>query len=121
MVVMRDHEKQPCVYMMARAVNGTLYIGVTSDLWTRAMEHREGTFEGFSKKYGVKALVYFEFHPTMDHAIRREKQIKKWNRLWKIRLIEQMNPMWEDLLGADGIIREVGRSGQEFDRGTFGQ
>ncbi len=84
------------------------------------MEHREGTFEGFSKKYGVKTLVYFEFHPTMDQAIRREKQMKEWKRLWKIRLIEQTNPTWEDLLGADGIIREVGKSGQEFDRGTFG-
>ena len=77
------------------------------------MEHREGTFEGFSKKYGVKTLVYFEFHPTMDQAIKRGKQIKNWNRLWKIRLIEQINPTWQDLLGTDGIVREVSTGGQD--------
>ena len=88
---------QPCVYILASERNGTLYIGVTGNLPKRAWEHREGVADGFSKQYGVKRLVYHEFHDTMDAAITREKQLKKWNRAWKLRLIEAENPDWEDL------------------------
>ena len=87
----------PCVYIVASERNGTLYIGVTSDLPRRAWEHRESLLEGFSKQYGTKRLVYYEFHESMDAAITREKQLKKWNRSWKLELIEAMNPKWDDL------------------------
>ncbi|HXQ42122.1 MAG TPA: GIY-YIG nuclease family protein, partial [Candidatus Udaeobacter sp.] len=75
---------QPCVYILASKRNGTLYIGVTSDLRRRIWEHRTDIIEGFTKRYGVHMLVYFEFHSTMANAILREKQIKKWRRAWKI-------------------------------------
>ena len=98
-------EKFPCVYMLASAVNGTLYIGVTSDLWGRMSEHKQRLRPGFASKYGVTLLVYYEAHDTMEQAILREKQLKKWNRNWKIRLIEQMNPAWQDLFDErDGAI-----------------
>lgn len=90
-------DKNPCVYILASRRNGTLYIGVTSDLHQRMAEHKQGLIEGFTKTYGVKLLVYYETHPTMDAAIVREKQLKEWRRLWKIRLIESMNPEWIDL------------------------
>jgi putative endonuclease len=90
-------ERNPCVYILASRRNGTLYAGVTSDLFKRMPEHKQGLIEGFTKKYGVHMLVYYETHPTMEAAIRREKQIKEWRRLWKIRLIESMNPEWIDL------------------------
>ncbi|WP_196490047.1 GIY-YIG nuclease family protein [Erythrobacter donghaensis] len=83
--------------MMANHKNGTLYIGVTSDLPRRAWEHREGVVSGFTKKYGCKRLVWFELHATMEHAIAREKQIKGGSRAKKIALIEAMNPEWRDL------------------------
>jgi putative endonuclease len=89
--------KCPCVYILASRRNGTLYIGVTSDLPNRVSLHRQDLIEGFTKKYGVHLLVYYEMHPTMEAAIRREKQLKEWRRLWKIRLIESMNPEWMDL------------------------
>ena len=98
--------------MLASQPNGTLYIGVTSNLYARMREHREGTFEGFTKKYDVKQLVYYEAHATMADAIKRESQIKKWRRLWKIRLIEQMNPTWADLFDDDEGVREIGVAGQ---------
>ncbi|BCP53054.1 endonuclease [Kaistia sp. 32K] len=88
---------QPCVYILASGYNGTLYVGVTSTLAQRIWQHREETFEGFSKHYGVKALVYYEPHSSMEAAILREKQLKRWNRAWKIRLIERDNPDWRDL------------------------
>ena len=88
---------QPCVYILASEKNGTLYIGVTSNLPKRAWEHRESVVDGFSRTYGVKRLVYSEFHETMEAAITREKQLKKWNRAWKIELIERDNPDWLDL------------------------
>ncbi|MFN6933890.1 MAG: GIY-YIG nuclease family protein [Tsuneonella sp.] len=88
---------QPTVYLMASARNGTLYIGVTSNLLQRIAQHREGTFGGFTAKYAVKCLVWFEQHNTMEHAIAREKQLKKWNRAWKLDLIEKANPQWRDL------------------------
>ena len=88
---------QPCVYIVASKRNGTLYIGVTSDLLSRVHQHRNETFEGFSKRYGTKLLAWFEQHATMELAIVREKQIKKWNRAWKLRLIEESNQDWRDL------------------------
>jgi putative endonuclease len=90
-------ERNPCVYILASQRNGTLYVGVTSDLAQRVSLHKQDLMEGFTKKYRVHLLVYYETHPTMDAAIRREKQIKEWRRLWKIRLIENMNPEWIDL------------------------
>lgn len=90
-------EKVFYVYMLASARNGTLYLGVTSDLIKRIWEHREGLFEGFTKKYGVKQLVWFEVHTEARAAITREKQLKKWNRDWKINMIQQVNPDWRDL------------------------
>ena len=94
---MRFREIFPCVYILASARNGTLYIGVTSDLPGRIALHKQDLIEGFTKKYGVHTRVYCEMHPTMDAAIRREKQMKEWRRLWKMRLIESMNPEWSDL------------------------
>lgn len=82
---------------MASRKYGTLYIGVTSDIGDRTWQHREGLIAGFTRKYGVKLLVYYEFHETMEDAIRREKQLKEWRRVWKIELIESMNPDWRDL------------------------
>jgi len=89
--------KQPVVYILASKRNGTLYIGVTSDLAQRIWQHKNDVFEGFTKKYGVHLLVYFEQHEDMENAIIREKRLKKWNREWKIRLIEENNPNWNDL------------------------
>ncbi len=89
--------KQPAVYILASARNGTLYIGVTSDLARRIEAHRCGAVEGFTKKYDVQRLVYFELHEDMYEAIVREKRLKKWNRAWKISPIENANPGWRDL------------------------
>jgi putative endonuclease len=89
--------KQPVVYILASEPYGTLYIGVTSNLASRIEAHRNGCVEGFTKDYGVHALVYFEAHEDMYEAIQREKRLKKWNRAWKIRLIEEINPEWKDL------------------------
>ena len=89
--------KGPTVYILASQRNGTLYIGVTSNLVQRIWQHREGLAEGFSKDYGCHTLVYFEQHTEMSAAILREKQMKKWNRAWKIALIEKGNPTWRDL------------------------
>jgi len=86
----------PMVYLLAPHHNGTLF-GVTSNLLQRLHQHREGLIEGFTKDYGVHRLVWFEQHATMEHAITREKRIKKWNRTWKIRLVEEANPEWRDL------------------------
>ena len=85
------------VYMLASARYGTLYLGVTSNLIKRTWEHRDGVVDGFTKKYGVKKLVWFEIHTEAISAITREKQLKKWNRAWKIELIQQENPLWHDL------------------------
>ena len=110
--VYRYEEKEPAVYILASTLNGTLYVGCTSDLYARMMEHKNGTFEGFTKKYGVTMLVYYEIHETMPAAIERERRIKKWNRLWKIRLIEEMNPTWADLFDETEGVKQVGPSGQ---------
>jgi putative endonuclease len=89
--------KQPVVYILASKPYGTLYIGVTSNLANRIEAHRNDCVDGFTKQYGVHTLVYFELHAGMYEAIQREKRLKKWNRAWKIRLIEEMNPEWRDL------------------------
>ncbi len=89
--------KEPAVYIMASKRNGTLYTGVTSDLIRRVWEHRNDMVEGFTSRYGVHQLVWFEFHEAMPGAITREKRLKKWNRAWKLRLIEQTNQDWKDL------------------------
>jgi len=89
--------KQPAVYMLASQRNGTLYIGVTSNLIGRIWQHREGVVEGFTETYAAKCLVWYEMHETMESAIVREKALKKWNRLWKLNLIEERNPCWIDL------------------------
>ena len=91
--------KEHCyfTYILASKRNGTLYVGVTGNLAGRVMEHRDKVREGFTKKYGVHALVWFEEFPDVHDAILREKRIKKWNRAWKLELIEKVNPGWEDL------------------------
>ena len=90
-------EREPAVYIMASDRNGTLYVSVTSDLAKRVWQHKNDDFEGFTKKYGVHTLVLYEWHDDMVSAIKREKQIKKWNRKWKLSLIEKRNPQWQDL------------------------
>lgn len=90
-------EKQPVVYIMASGRNGTLYTGVTSDLIARVYLHRSGEVEGFTSRYEVKRLVWFEVHEMMESAIVREKRIKAWKREWKLELIEKENPLWRDL------------------------
>ena len=89
--------KQPAVYMMASKRNGTLYIGVTSDLAKRIWEHKNDIMEGFTKRYGVHQLVWYEIHESMESAIICEKRLKEWKRKWKLELIEKDNPNWEDL------------------------
>jgi putative endonuclease len=89
--------KEPCVYILASRRNGTLYIGVTSDICQRMAEHCQGLIEGFTKKHAVKHLVYYEMHENMEAAIQREKQLMEWRREWKLRLVERMNPEWRDL------------------------
>jgi putative endonuclease len=93
---MREHFA-PTIYLLASQRNGTLYAGVTSNLTARVHQHRQGLVRGFTRKYGIKLLVWFEQHPTMESAITREKRIKKWNRAWKLELIEAANPDWRDL------------------------
>jgi putative endonuclease len=85
------------VYILASARNGTFYIGMTDDLARRIWEHRTGAVPGFTRKYGVKMLVWYEAHETRESAFTRERQLKKWERAWKLELIEQMNPTWRDL------------------------
>ncbi|MDL2200938.1 GIY-YIG nuclease family protein [Halopseudomonas aestusnigri] len=100
--------KQPCVYILASQRNGTLYVGVTSNLLKRIWEHRNGVVSGFTQRYRIHQLVYFEQAADMLSAISREKQLKRWKRQWKINLIEQSNPAWDDLytrLAAPGLER----------------
>lgn len=89
--------RQPCVYILASRRNGTLYVGVTSNLVQRIWQHKNNLAEGFTKKYGVHTLVWFEPHETMESAIGREKALKEWRRAWKLALIEEKNPQWCDL------------------------
>lgn len=88
--------RHPCVYILAKSRNGATYIGVTSDLMRRIFQHREGTFEGHAKRYGIKRLVHYEMFDDMTSAIAREKQLKAWKKDWKWALIEKDNPFWED-------------------------
>ncbi len=90
-------EKRGYVYIMASKRNGTLYIGVTSDLPGRVWQHKEGIFDSFTKRYGCKTLVWYAVFDRVEDAFRREKQMKEWRRAWKLRAIEEMNPGWEDL------------------------
>jgi len=89
--------KQYYVYILASKKNGTIYVGVTGDLIKRIYEHKQNLIDGFTKKYNVHDLVYYEVHTEIEEAITREKQIKRWNRKWKLRLIEEKNPGWNDL------------------------
>ena len=89
--------KQPCVYILASDQNGTLYVGVTSDLIKRVWEHKNDLVPGFTKRYNVHKLVWYEVHDSMESAIAREKAIKEWKRRWKLELIERENPEWKDL------------------------
>jgi putative endonuclease len=103
-------DKTSYIYILASQKVGTLYTGITSDLVDRIAKHKAGTYQGFSKKYGVDKLVYYERHGSAEAAIEREKRLKKWRRAWKIQLIEATNPNWNDLysrllqdeLGSDG-------------------
>ena len=87
---------QPAVYLLSSKRNGTLYVGVTSDLVKRVWEHRNNLVEGFTKRYSVHQLVWYELHESMESAIKREKRLKGWKRKWKVQLIESRNPNWED-------------------------
>jgi len=89
--------KLPSVYILASQRNGTLYVGVTSNLIKRIWEHKNDQADGFTKKYHVHDLVWYEMHDSMESAISREKAIKEWNRKWKLELIETTNPYWQDL------------------------
>lgn len=86
--------KQPAVYILASELHGTLYVGVTSNLAQRIWQHKQDLIDGFTRKYGVHQLVYYELHADMTAAIVREKQIKKWRRAWKIQMIERATPLW---------------------------
>ncbi|MEH3101760.1 GIY-YIG nuclease family protein [Sphingomonas adhaesiva] len=100
-------ERQPCVYILASGRNGTLYVGVTSNMVGRIIQHRDRTFDGFTSRHSVHRLVWYETADTMDAAITVEKRIKKWPRQWKLNLIEHDNPEWSDLaigLGLDPLI-----------------
>jgi len=100
--------KTPCVYILASRRNGTLYIGVTSHLAGRVNLHVQELVPGFTARHHIHHLVYYEMHPTMEAAIKREKQLKKWNRNWKARLIEQANPEWINLFDREtGEIAEL--------------
>ncbi len=96
---MRDnnHRMQYFVYLMASGKNGTLYVGVTNDLIRRVYEHRNGLVAGFTSRYAIHQLVWFESTPSIDSAIHKEKQIKNWKREWKVAMIEASNPLWNDL------------------------
>ena len=93
----RGEPRRPCVYILASQRNGTLYAGVTSNLPQRIWQHRQGFVDGFTSRYGAHSLMWYEQHETMMSAIAREKAIKKWNREWKVELIEASNPEWRDL------------------------
>ncbi len=89
--------KNPAVYMLANGRNGTLYVGVTSNLAERVWQHKSNASDGFTARFGVHYLVWYEFHETMEQAIAREKALKKWRRKWKVRVVELFNPGWDDL------------------------
>ncbi len=96
-------ERTPCIYILASGYNGSLYVGVTSNLIGRVEQHRAGMFSGHTRRYGIYRLVYFEIAETMDAAIAREKQLKRYRREWKRNLIERQNPAWNDLAAGLGL------------------
>jgi len=103
-------ERIPCVYILASGFHGTLFTGVTSNLLGRVSQHREEITKGFTTRYGVKRLAWFEVHETMEAAISRERSIKRWQREWKVKLVESTNPTWRDLaedFGFDSLIKKV--------------
>jgi putative endonuclease len=102
-------DKEPVVYILASGKHGTLYVGVTSDLLARLYQHREGLIKGFTSRYGVTRLVHFERFDDMEFAIVREKRLKKWNRDWKLNLIETSNPGWVDLAEGFGFDPPVSK------------
>ena len=107
-------ERNPCVYILASGRYGALYIGVTSNLIQRLVQHREGLIPGFTTRYKVHRLVHFEMFADMEHAIAREKRLKNWHRQWKINLINAENPEWQDLavgLGLPPLAPRHGRNG----------
>ncbi|MEA1871247.1 MAG: GIY-YIG nuclease family protein [Candidatus Bipolaricaulota bacterium] len=91
--------RQPAVYILANKRNGTLYVGVTSDLIKRIWQHKNNVVKGFTERYSVHQLVWYELHETMESAIGKEKMLKNWKRVWKLELIERSNPNWQDLYG----------------------
>ena len=111
-------ERQPAVYILANFFNGATYVGVTSDLPARIAQHRAGTFDGHTKKHGILRLVYFEAADTMEAAIQREKQLKKWRRDWKKNIIERDNPEWNDLAVIFGFESQSDSAGDPVDPGT---
>ena len=92
-------DRQPAVYILANKRNGTLYVGVTSDLIKRIWQHKNNVVKGFTERYSVHQLIWYELHETMESAIRKEKMLKNWKRVWKLELIERSNPNWQDLYG----------------------
>lgn len=103
------HSKNYFVYILASKRNGTLYVGVTNDIERRVHEHKCDVNDGFTKRYQVHRLVWYEMHDDVLQAIRREKQLKKWNRRWKLELIEKHNPKWIDLVDKDGFVLSLPR------------
>ncbi len=112
-------EKHSAVYIITNMRNGAIYVGVTSLLWNRICDHKNGTFEGFSKKYGLGMLVWYEHHPSMLSAIHREKRLKKWKRDWKLNLVNTFNPDWRDL--HDEIDSNVNRVEEFATRKVFSE
>ena len=111
-------ERQPCVYILASGYNGTLYVGVTSNLIGRIVQHREGLFDGYTRRYGTLRLVYFEVADRMEVAIRREKQLKRYRRDWKRNLIEHENPTWDHLAVGFGLKPLAASPSAPVDPGT---
>lgn len=116
-------ERIPCVYLLASGFHGTLYTGVSSNLVGRVWQHREEVTKGFTARYGIKRLVWFEIHEDMASAIRREKSIKRWQRQWKMELIEAENPTWRDLaedFGFESLIKKrwIPAQGRDDGRGS---
>jgi putative endonuclease len=113
-----QEEKHPAVYIMASRYRGTIYVGVTSALWNRVCDHKNKTFKGFTANYDINILVWYEHHHTMEGAIRREKQLKKWNRAWKFRIVEEVNRNWLDLHDSiDALATLVDEAGSPPSRG----
>ena len=107
--------KQPTVYILANKKNGTIYVGVTSDLVQRIWEHKNNMIEGFTKRYHVHQLVWYELHESMESAIIREKRLKDWKRVWKLQLIETKNPDWLDLYNLIVYLDSGFRRNDEID------